>query len=115
MVSEGFLFLNIGEWHMAKTKFECTYAEGLSCIARLQIMDPAARWQDSEEERWANHGDLFVGLDDAGGWGVYAQLFENDEREARCCITYSAYKGFTEESIKALLCEAIKTPIVPRY
>jgi len=96
------------------TKFECSEGEGLSCVARLQIMDPAARWQDSEEEKWANGGtDLFVGLDDAGGWGFYVQFFENDEREVRCCITYSAYKNFTEESIKALLCEAVKNPIVP--
>ena len=37
-------------------KFECNESEGLSCVARLQSMDPAARWQDSEEEKWANHG-----------------------------------------------------------
>lgn len=99
-----------------KTKFECNEAEGLSCIAHLSKMDPAARWQDSEEERWANHGDLFVGgPEEPNGGGFYVQFFENDNREIRCQITYSSYKGFTEESIKALLCEAIKTPIVPRY
>ena len=83
-------------------------------MARLQSMDPAARWQDSEEERWANHGDLFVG-GTAGGEGFYVQFFENDNRETRCQVTYSSYKGFTEESIKALLCEAIKTPIIPQW
>lgn len=95
-------------------KFECNESEGLSCVARLQSMDPAARWQDSEEERWANHGDLFVG-GTAGGEGFYVQFFEDDNRETRCQVTYSSYKGFTEESIKALLCEAIKTPIIPQW
>ena len=99
-------------------KFECNESEGLSCVARLQSMDPAARWQDSEEEKWANHGDLFVGGFEGGfnnGGGFYVQFFENDNRETRCQVTYSSYKGFTEESIKALLCEAIKTPIIPQW
>ena len=43
------------------------------------------------------------------------EFFENDNRETRCQVTYSSYKGFTEESIKALLCEAIKTPIIPQW
>ena len=94
-------------------KFECNESEGLSCIDRLSKMDPAARWNDSEEEKWANSGAaLFIGgPEEPNGGGFYCQFFE-DEREIRCRITYSSYKGFSEESIKALLEESVKTPIV---
>jgi hypothetical protein len=94
-------------------KFECNESEGLSCIAHLSKMDPAARWEDTEEEKWENGGvDIFAGRDKPHGGGFYSQFFREDDGETRWCITYSSYKGFSEESIKALLEESVKTPIV---